>query len=382
MTPDALVIGLGAMGSAALFQLAARGIDVVGIDQYSPPHDLGSTHGETRITREAVGEGAAFVPLVMRSHVLWREIERETSQPLFRQCGGLILARAGAQSRMHAQRDFLGNTIRLAGQFGIAHELLDAAAMELRFPQLQLAGDETGYFEPGAGYLLPEACINAQLSLARARGASVQFGEKVVSIRTNGGRAMVETGAACYEPGMTIVCAGPWLPALMAGKLSRPLVVRRQVLHWFQAEQRNAYAPERFPVFIWHWGGGDADVFYGFPDLGGGVKVATEQVTEQTTPQTVARDVANAESAAMFDTHVAGRLRGVRAGAVNAATCLYTNSPDANFLIDRLSDCPGIIVVSACSGHGFKHSAAIGEAVAEMASTGSTPAVLAPFAGT
>ena len=150
LRPDVLVIGLGAMGSATLYQLARRGVDVIGIDQYSPPHAFGSTHGETRITREAVGEGAAFVPLVMRSNVLWREIERESGTHLFRQCGGLILARAGRQSRMHEQRDFLGNTIKLAGQFGIAHELLDAAAIQIRFPQMQLTGDEKGYFEPGA----------------------------------------------------------------------------------------------------------------------------------------------------------------------------------------------------------------------------------------
>ncbi len=380
LRPEALVIGLGAMGSATLFQLTARGVDAVGIDQYSPPHTHGSTQGETRITREAVGEGAAFVPLVMRSHQLWREIERETGTTLFRQCGGLILARSGEHSRMHGQRDFLGNTIKLAAQFGIAHELLDAAAMQARFPQLQLNGDETGYFEPGAGYLLPEACVTAQLDLARSRGARVHSGEQVRTIRTQDGRAMVETDRATYQPGITIVCAGPWLPQLMAGRLPRKLVVRRQVLHWFAADNPGDYAADRFPVFIWHWGGADTDVFYGFPDVGGGVKVATEQVITDTTPETVVRDVSSAESEAMFNVHVSGRLRGVVEGALMATTCLYTSAPDANFLIDRLADCDGVIVVSACSGHGFKHSAAIGEAVAEMAISGATPPVLKAFA--
>ena len=367
------------MGSATLFQVARRGIDAVGIDQFSPPHTHGSTHGETRITREAVGEGAAFVPLAMRSQVLWREIEDATGMHLFRQCGGLILAGAGEHSPLHEQRDFVGNTIRIASQFGIAHEMLDAGAMQSRFPQLNLAGDELGYFEPGAGYLLPEACVTAQLNMARSHGARIRVGEQVRSITPQGEGALVETAQATYRPGVTVVCAGPWLPGLLAGKLPKHLVVRRQVLHWFNPANARDYAPENFPIFIWHWGGGNTDVFYGFPDLGAGVKVATEQMIENTTPETVAREVDAAESAAMFDTHVAGRLHGVEAGAVKATTCLYTNSVDANFLIDRLADCPRVIVVSACSGHGFKHSAAIGEAVAEMAITGETPAVLQAF---
>ena len=380
--PEVLVIGLGAMGSATLYQLAKRGVDVVGIDQYSPPHNLGSTHGETRITREAVGEGAPFVPLVMRSHVLWREIERESGMHLFRQCGGLILARAGRQSPMHEQRDFLGNTIKLAGQFGIAHQLLDAEAIHSRFPQLQLNGDETGYFESGAGYLLPEACVSVQLELARLHGARVRLGERVRSVIPDGDGAIIGTEQTRYTPKITIVCAGPWLPQLLSNKVTGQLCVRRQVLHWFVNGQprRYQYAPEHFPVFIWHWGSGGNDVFYGFPDIGGGVKVATEQMIESTTAETVARDVDPAESAEMFATHVSGRLRGITAPAVNAATCLYTNAPGANFLIDCLPDLPNVIVVSACSGHGFKHSAAIGEAVAEMAITNAMQRVLLPFA--
>lgn len=367
------------MGSATLLHLARRGADAVGVDQFSPPHQYGSTHGETRITREAVGEGAAFVPLAMRSHLLWREIERETGRHLFGQCGGLIVARAGEHSQLHEQRDFLGNTIKLASQFGITHELLAAGAMQSRFPQLRLTGNESGYFEPGAGYLLPEACVSAQLELARSRGARIRLGEKVRAIRPDGDRAMVETDQATYLPGITVVCAGPWLPGLLAGRLSRRLVVRRQVMHWFSPVIPGDFAAAHFPIFIWHWGSADTDVFYGFPDIGSGVKVATEQMLVTTTPETVARDVDAAESDEMFRAHVGGRLRGITAPATKATTCLYTNSPGANFLIDRLADCAGVIVVSACSGHGFKHSAAIGEAVAEMAMTQVTPPILQPF---
>ena len=376
---DVLVVGLGAMGSATLLHLARSGVDVLGIDRYEPPHAYGSTHGESRITREAVGEGAMFVPLAMRSHVLWRELEQETGRPLLEQCGGLILARAGRASHMHERTHFFDSTIALARQFGIAHELLDAREVQSRYPQLDLRGDEAGYFEPGAGFLRPEACITAQLQLARASGAHIHTGEQVLAIRREGSRAIVETDRDVYSPGVTIVCAGPWLPGLLPAAVPCELTVRRQVLYWFEVANPADYSKERFPIFIWNWGGGLTDLFYGFPDMGTGVKVATEQLLETTTPETVARDVGASEIEAMYRTHLEGRLKGVGPRSVRAATCLYTCAPDARFLIDRLPDCPGVIVVSACSGHGFKHSAAIGEAVAKMAVTGATPDVLVPF---
>lgn len=408
--PEVLVVGLGAMGSATLLQLARRGVDVLGIDRYAPPHEFGSSHGETRITREAVGEGAAFVPLARRSHQLWREFERETGKTLFDACGGLILARSGQASHMHERSHFLDNTIALAREFGIAHELLDAHAVRSRFPQLVLQGDETAYFEPGAGYLRPEACVDAQLQLARASGARIHTGEQVRAVRREGVRAIVETDRATYSPGVTIVCAGPWLPELLGDALPCELVVRRQVFYWFETHRSRStaandgarsasdsrkprgaampdaawrddvidYTPARCPIFIWNWGGGPTDVFYGFPDIGSGVKVATEQIVDAATPDTVERGVSAAEIAAMKEMHMRGRLRGLE-HCVRTGTCLYTCAPHANFVIDRLPQCPGVIVVSACSGHGFKHSAAIGEAVAQMAAGSSTPEVLAPF---
>ncbi len=377
--PDVLIIGLGAMGSATLLHTAMAGASVIGLDQFSPPHDLGSSHGESRITRQAVGEGAAFVPLVRRSHQLWRELERETGTHVFDACGGLILARAGQASHMHAQPDFLGQTIALARRFGIAHEVLDATAIAAKFPQFQLQGDETGYFEPGAGYLRPEECIRAQLQLAVQRGAQVQTSERVTSIRRQGNETVVQTERACYRPGTTIITAGPWLPSLLPGVIATPLRVQRQVLYWFSPERRDEFAPGNFPVFIWHWGSRQDDVFYGFPDLGTGVKVATEQSAHNTTPDKVKRQVSAAEAHAMYTTHVDRRLRGLGSRLQCAATCLYTVTPDAAFVIGRPPGWPATIVVSACSGHGFKHSAGIGEAVAAMATGGGTPAVLAPF---
>lgn len=383
-TPDFLVIGLGAMGSAISYQLAKQGAQVVGIDQFTPPHTLGSTHGESRITRLAIGEGRQFVPLAQRSHQLWREIEQQTGESLLHTCGGIIITPDGQPNHLHAQRDFLGNTFSAADAFGIAHERLRADEIVARYPQFVLTGNEVGYFEPTAGYLMPEACVQAQLELAKRYGASLHFGETVQNISHDEGGTVVETNRARYQAGATIVAAGAWAPQLLP-TFNDKLAVRRQLLTWFALDGSVSYAPEDFPVFIWLWGTGPNDAFYGFPeiDVDGrvrAIKVAAEQNEVETTVDTIDRNVTPAEIAAMFEHHVAGKLQGVTGRCVKAATCLYTSTPTANFIIDRLPHAEDTIVVSACSGHGFKHSAAIGEAVTQMAIEKSTPAVLRPFA--
>jgi sarcosine oxidase len=386
-SPDVLVIGLGAVGSATAHHLAKGGARVVGLDQFAPPHTHGSSHGETRITREAIGEGMAYVPLAMRSHQLWRELEAETGEPLFHACGGIVIAREGQTSRLHAQDDFLGNTFRAAARYNIAHERLTARDVAARYPQFILHGDETAYYEPGAGYLLPEACVRAQLALAARHGASLRVGERVLRITHEHGRAVVETGHTRYTPATTVVCAGPWVPGLLhesAPNAIASLRVRRQVLFWFEhdAAPPLSYRSDHFPIFIWNWGPREGDVFYGFPQTGEEpvIKVATSQHTVSTAPERVNRSVSAAEVAAMHAVHLAGKLGGISARVAKSATCLYTDAPGALFVIDRLPDASNTIVVSACSGHGFKHSAAIGEAVAAMALSAGTPDVLRPFA--
>ena len=372
------------MGAASVYQLAKRGVKVKGVDQFTPPHTHGSSHGESRITRAAIGEGLQFVPLAMRSHQLWREIEHESGETLFNQCGGLILARAGQESWMHDQRDFLGNTFRAANAFGIAHERLSTDDIAARFPQFVLQGDEYAYFEPGAGYLAPEACVRAQLQLAAQYRADLSYGEKVISVASAGKQTIVETDRARYTPGTTIVTAGPWAPTLLPTLATR-LTIRRQVLYWFERDLGNkptlSYRADNFPIFIWHWGAGEDGVFYGFPQIddANNIKIASEQRAFSTTPEAVDRIVSPTEITEMYANHIAGKLHGISARCEKATTCLYTNAPSANFIIDRLPDQPDTIVVSACSGHGFKHSAAIGEAVATMAISGETPEVLKPF---
>jgi sarcosine oxidase len=368
-TADVIVIGLGAVGAAVLHSLARAGVRATGIDRFHPPHDRGSSHGESRITRLAVGEGPDYAPLVRRSHEIWRELEAESCETLFLQTGGLIMGQRDGAANHHGKDDFVRRTIAVARENGIPHEVLDADAIGARFPQFLLAGDELGCFEPSAGLVFPERCIATQLRLAAAHGATQHLGEAVIGIRPIGAAVEVVTGARVVHAARVVLTAGPWLPGLAGGRVADLARVYRQTLHWFAAEDAAAYAPGRFPVFIWIHGGSQEDYFYGFPALPGTatVKVASERYAAPTDPDAVDRVVTEAESAATFARHVAGRLRGVLGVREKAAACLYTVTPDAGFIVDALPDMENVVLASACSGHGFKHSAALGERLAARA---------------
>ena len=366
-TADVVVVGLGAVGAATLHRLALRGVRAVGIDRYHPPHHFGSTHGETRVTRLAVAEGDEYVPLVRRSHEIWRELEAETGETLLMQVGGLVIGE-GEGSPSHGQAGFLGSTIAVARRHGIAHEVLAAAEIRRRWPQFEVRDAERGYFEPSAGMGFPERAVAVQLRLAQALGAVVRTGETVLSIEPCGSGVAVRTGSGRIEAGRVVLAAGAWLPGLAGGALARVATVQRQVLMWFEADDPALYDPARCPVFIWMHGAGSEDYLYGFPTAPGmqGVKVGSERYGASVDPDAVARAVPEAEWRGQHARHVAGRLRGLSDRLLRAATCLYTVMPDAGFVLDRLHG-GGVIAASACSGHGFKHSPALGERLAAMA---------------
>ena len=378
---DAIIVGLGAMGAAALYQLADRGALVLGLDRYGPPHDLGSSHGDTRVTRLAIGEGEHLTPLVKRSHALWRKIERETGADLFTANGELIISSAGRTATTHVE-NFFDNTLAAARDHGIAHEILDAAGIRNRFPQFAVRDNEIGYFEPDAGFVRPEAAIRAQLRLARRFGAEMHTSETFLGWRREGKTVRVTTDKGSYVAKKLILAAGPWLPEILDEGFSVPLRVLRQVLFWFDVPQRiERFAPERCPVYIWELQTG-TQVIYGFPAVDGargGVKIATEQYDAETTPDSIARAVSDDEIRAMHAHYVAPYLPDLSPVCVRAATCLYTVTPDAGFVIDRHPQNDSVIVVSACSGHGFKHSAAIGEALAELVLDGASRMDLEDF---
>jgi sarcosine oxidase len=378
---DVGVLGLGAMGSASTFQLAKRGKRVLGIDQFSPPHSFGSSHGATRITRQAIGEGEQYVPLVLRSYELWPEIEAAAGKSLLSITGGLIMAGAGSES-CRASNKFLDQTISSAVKFRIKHEVLETDEIHARFPQFNLVGDERGYYEPMMGFLRPELCIETQLGLAENLGAEIRRNEKVLEFSPTADCVTIRTSTGEYRVDQIVVSAGSWVASFLP-EFASLFKVERQVLFWFDLKESiDAFLPGRFPIFIWGFGQYHNDFIYGFPaidGIDGGVKVASEQRAVETSADAVDRTVKQHEIDEMYRTFVGTRLPGLSSRCVNAVVCLYTSLPDNGFIIDFHPQHSNVVLLSPCSGHGFKHSAAIGEAVAELIIRGKSTLDLSAF---
>jgi sarcosine oxidase len=369
-TADVIVVGLGAAGAATLYQLARRGVNAIGLDRFTPPHDRGSSHGETRITRQGVGEGEVYAPLAIRSHEIWAELEAATGAELLDTCGLLTLAPADGRGEMHGTGDFLGRAAAVARAFDVAHEILRPTEIAARWPQFRLTGEERGLFEPGAGLVYPERCIAAQIAEARRLGARVVCDCPALAVEETAAGVRVITADGVFEGATAVVTAGAWAPGLLGGSLAR-LVLQPQILHWFACEEPAAFAPGRFPTFIWLHGENAADCFYGFPAVGGvqsGLKMARETRETIATPEDLDRRVPSGDAAEVFERHLSGRLRGVGPTVLRSAVCVYTTAPDSDFVAGWTGE--RVLAASACSGHGFKHSAAIGELLAAAVTQG------------
>jgi sarcosine oxidase len=368
---DVVVLGLGAMGAAATYQLARRGARVLGIDRYSPPHEFGSTHGDTRVTRVACGEGPEYSVFAARSHQIWRELEAELGMDLFTQNGLLVLFGPGERAANHSVADFRGATVDAAKKAKLDYEILDTAQIRQRYPAFNVADGDEAYHDDVGGFVRPERCVTAQLQKAKALGADLHLNETVISFDQAGGSVTVKTDKDTYHAKELIVAAGSWLPDFLKPAVAGQFKVTRQVLYWFQAKgaaEHAQFSPERFPVYIWQVPA--PQPIYGFPATGGleeGVKIATEQNHSTTTPDTVARAVGPDEIREMYETYVGPYFPGLSPTCVKHKVCLYTQVDRARFIIDRHPDADRVIVASPCSGHGFKHSAGIGELLAQMA---------------
>ena len=354
---DIAIIGLGAVGGGALLAAARAGVRVVGLDRFTPPHVMGSTHGETRIVRAAIGEGALYSPFALRNFELLDQLAGETGDMLLDRCGLLLLG-GTLPHATHVPAGFVQTTIDAARAFDIAHELVPADDVRRRFPAYATFEGESAYYEPGAGMAYPERVVAAQIARARALGADVRLDTPALSVRQSGSGVEIETPAGTVLAARVILCAGAWTPNFLPTPLSRRLTVTRQSLHWFAPPADDAaFRSRSMPVFIWN-------DLYGFPiaDGPGGVKIATESLDAVVDPDNVDRTVRDADIAI-----VSPRVRAAfpQLGQhLRGATCLYTATPDCHFRIIDHPDVANATVVSACSGHGFKHAAALGEAVA------------------
>jgi sarcosine oxidase len=348
---DVIVVGLGAMGSATLYHLARRGHRVLGLDRFSPPHTLGSSHGQTRIIREAYFEHPVYVPMVQRAYELWAELGRH----LYLQTGGLMIGPPGGVLVSGARRS--------AEEHHLPHEHLDAAAVRRRYPGLQPDDSMSALWEPRAGILFPDQCIREHLRQAiQCYGADVLTDTPILKWSNSGAGVEVRTERKTFTAGQLVLSAGAWIRPLL-GPDSPEFQVERQTLFWFAPTDPSLFSPERCPIHMWEYDSGR--YCYGFPDLGHGVKLALHHEGEVTTADTVRRtiDDHDTESVRALAQRFLPRADGP---LLEATVCLYTNMPDGHFLIDRHPGNERVLVVSPCSGHGFKFSSAIGEIAADL----------------
>jgi sarcosine oxidase len=361
MTIDVAVIGLGAMGSAALYHLARRNVRAVGFDRFSPGHDRGSSHGSTRIIRLGYFEHPSYVPLLRRAYALWRDLEAASGRTLMTITG---IAEIGREDS-----ELVAGTLASSRLHDLAHSVLDAANLVRRYPAFRLPSDFIGVVQPDGGYLEAEAAVQTHLDLARAAGAEIHHNRRVLAIEPLGSGVRIYTDSGTIDAGTAIVSAGPWVTDLLPG-LPADLQVTRQAVLWTEPQDESLFLSDRFPVFMIETEHG---IHYGFPLHGAdGVKVAKHHHSDEVVnPETYNREVNDDDENLVRDV-ISQYLPAANGKLLSRKTCLYTMSPDEHFIVDRLPAHPQIIVASPCSGHGFKFAPVIGETLADLATRGQT----------
>jgi sarcosine oxidase len=364
---DVIVVGVGSMGSAAVRTLAARGLRVLGLENFGPAHDRGSAHGGSRIIRQSYFEGAAYVPLLRRAFAGWSELQQESGRDLLRLCGGLYLG--------DPDNPIVTGSREAARVHGLPHEVLDAAEIRSRFPTMDPADHAVGVYEPNAGYVRPEETVLANVDLARRHGAVLQFDEPVTGWRTTpGGGVQVTTAAGSYGADRLVLTPGAWAPRLLPGA---PIVVERQVFYWFAPDLTPQVPYQRYadghPVYIEETDGNG--MIYGFPMVdgpAGGLKLAFyRQNVGFTTPDTIDRAI-HAEEVDAIRRRAVQLFPRLTGPLLKAATCMYASAPDDHFVLGPLADTPQVVVACGFSGHGFKFVPVVGEIVADLVQTGTT----------
>ncbi|MEO5902812.1 MAG: N-methyl-L-tryptophan oxidase [Gemmatimonadaceae bacterium] len=367
---NAIVIGLGAMGSATIYHLARRGWRVLGLEQHTPANMLGSSHGDSRIIREMYFEHPLYVPLVQRAYELWTDLERESGKSLMTINGGLMIGPPDG--------DMVTGTLRSATEHKLPFEILNSNQTRTRFPAFQFGDDLVAVLDPRAGFVNPEACVNTHVGLANAAGAETRFGEIVINWTPDNDGVRVKTTAGEYSADFLVVAGGAWNKHLLRD-ISLDLKVERQVMFWLEPEGDPAfYEKDRFPVYAYEYKPGH--ICYGFPRLSKGVKASVMHSGEiALDPENVRRSIGDDEVEALRSA-----LRPVlpdlsSAPVRESGTCIFTNTSDEDFLIDFHPAYKQVLISSPCSGHGFKFSSAIGELQADLLMTGKTRFDICPF---
>lgn len=367
---DILVVGLGAHGSAALYHLAATGKRVAGIDRFTPPHERGSSHGQSRIIREAYHENPVYVPFLRAAYELWDALQKEAVRPLLLTTGALLLGTEDTKVVSGARLS--------AETHGVNFEWLAAAEIRRRFPAFRPTDDTVAIWENRAGILYPEECIKTHLRGAAIRGAEIRCDETVLNIRPSGAGVEVKTSKGTYSAGKVIVSGGAWVGALLP-ELRLPLTFERQVVSWFRDSERSGgevLRAGRMPVYIWEYERGR--MFYGFPDLGQGIKVGFHHGGRHIQPDELKQEWSPEEIKEIQD--IARAWLAIDPVFQTASVCMYTNTPDEDFIIDEYPGAPQILVLSPCSGHGFKFSSVIGKIASDWATGEPIGFDLKPFA--
>jgi len=358
---DVIVLGLGGMGSATLFHLARRGLRVLGLERFDLVHEYGSSHGLTRIIRLAYWEHPTYVALLRRAYELWRELERRSGERLLHVTGSVDAGPAGGS--------VFEGAVRSSELHGLPHELMDGGELHRRFPGYRLPREMRCLYQPDGGFLLPERCNVAHIEQALAHGAEVHCREPVVEWDVVGGRVRVGTGRGSYEAGRLVVCAGPWASKLVP-QLDGLAVPERQVLAWLQPSRPEHFLPGVFPVFNLEVEEGR---YYGFPSfLIPGFKFGKyHHRGEVVDPDDVRREP-EPEDEELLRSFARRYFPDGAGSTLMLKSCLFTNSPDRHFVLDRHPDHPEVAIAAGFSGHGYKFCSVVGEVMADLAQAGET----------
>lgn len=344
------------MGSAACLHLARRGRRVLGIERFGIPNTMGSSHGLSRIIRLAYFEDPAYVPLLHRAFQLWRDLESSYGRRLLHMTGCLDVGPRDSA--------VVAGALASCREYGLQHELLDGDELMRRFPAYCVPADYAALLEPEGGFLLVEECTLAHAEAARAAGADIHTGEQVLDWSLEQGSVRVRTDQGEYSAARLVLAAGAWNRTLLAGLDPRLMQPERQVVAWLRPSRPEHFAFGAFPVFVLETYTG---VYYGFPIWGvPGFKLGRfHHRHEAVDPETMGRE-ANDEDIRLLRDFAAEYFPGASGPALQTSTCLFTNTPDEHFVIDRLPGAPEIIVAGGFSGHGYKFCSVVGQVVADL----------------